>query len=105
MVEVRVVEARTAEVWEMEACMMQVHMVQARDAPVGESAEPLFHGDPVRSSQSQQQALAPYHAYSPNEVSSSPKNHRVVVPARQAYSHSASVGSRYTGCPPAVFNR
>ena len=34
------------------------------------------------------------HATSANPASSSPQYQRVVVPARQAYSHSASVGSR-----------
>src|SRR5438270_12718134 len=31
-------------------------------------------------------------------ASSSPHQNRVVVPARAAYSHSASVGRRYTAC-------
>src|SRR4029079_6048839 len=35
------------------------------------------------------------HAYSPSARASLPKLYAVVVPARAAYSHSASVGRRY----------
>jgi len=39
-----------------------------------------------------------YHAYSPSSFSSSPKQNLLVLPARHAYSHSASVGN--TNLPP-----
>ena len=39
-------------------------------------------------------AFSLYQPYSLNDRSSSPKQYSVVVPARQAYSHSASVGNR-----------
>src|SRR5262245_43609504 len=37
-----------------------------------------------------------YQQYSPSLASSSPWDHAVVVPARQAYSHSASLAKRMT---------
>ena len=46
-------------------------------------------------------AVALNQAYSPRSFASSPKLNSVIVPARQAYSHSASVGSR----PPAHSRR
>ena len=39
--------------------------------------------------------LPPYHPYCPNRFTPFPKWYTVCVPARTAYSHSASVGSRY----------
>ena len=40
-----------------------------------------------------------YQAYSPSSPSSSPKQYRVLLPARQAYSHWASVGKRNSPSP------
>src|SRR5262245_13109567 len=45
-------------------------------------------------------ALPVNQAYSPSCLASSPKEYAVVVAARQAYSHSASVGRRMTSSSP-----
>jgi len=43
--------------------------------------------------------LSLYHAYLPMSATSSPKDHAVVVPARQQYSHSASEGGECVRSP------
>ena len=61
---------------------------------------PAYHESPKRSAISGRpdgsfyRSCSPYHAYSPSLSASSPKGYWVVLPARQAYSHSASVGRR-----------
>src|SRR5262245_51996783 len=50
-------------------------------------------------------ALPVNQAESPRTLASSPKEYAVVVPARQAYSHSASVGRRITSSSPSSLRR
>ena len=54
----------------------------------------LVYATAARLSRVAPPALPPNQACSPSIASSSPKLHRVSVLARQAYSHSASVGRR-----------
>src|SRR3954447_4759530 len=45
-----------------------------------------------------------YHEKAPMSLTSSPNDHAVFVPARQAYSHSASLGRRTTSFSPSSFS-